>query len=187
MYTNYNGNIEKNQMLTPPTIGLTTSIVNDKLNNLNLNESDSDSLVTYTISQEKDYLDFRLNEIKLKSIWFGNASDECPCFATMNKNSFYALKFNMKIELSQYSDTSTNYLDLKKYIDRIEFRMTPKKYDVPFKDVGNTISGDFSFIALGDENPSITGFYVYMKNNSSLGVNDKCNYTIDVTIKRKEL
>ena len=58
MYTNYNGNIEKNQMLTPPTIGLTTSIVNDKLNNLNLNESGSDSLVTYTISQEKDYLDF---------------------------------------------------------------------------------------------------------------------------------
>ena len=52
MYTNYNGNIEKNQMVTPPTIGLTTSIVNDKLNNLN--GSGSDSLVTYTISQEKD-------------------------------------------------------------------------------------------------------------------------------------
>ena len=39
MYTNYNSNLEKNQMLTPPTIGLTSSIVNDKLNNIKLEDN----------------------------------------------------------------------------------------------------------------------------------------------------
>ena len=39
MYTSYNSNLEKNQMLTPPTIGLTSSIVNDKLNNIKLEDN----------------------------------------------------------------------------------------------------------------------------------------------------
>ena len=43
MYTNYNGNLEKNQMLTPPIIGLTSSIVNDKLNNISLEDNSTGS------------------------------------------------------------------------------------------------------------------------------------------------
>ena len=39
MYTNYNSNLEKNQMMTPPIIGLTSSIVNDKLNNIKLEDN----------------------------------------------------------------------------------------------------------------------------------------------------
>ena len=39
MYTNYNSNLEKNQMMTPPIIGLTSSIVNDKLNNISLEDN----------------------------------------------------------------------------------------------------------------------------------------------------
>ena len=41
MYTNYNSNLEKNQMMTPPTIGLTSSIVNDKLGNITLEDNSS--------------------------------------------------------------------------------------------------------------------------------------------------
>ena len=39
MYTNYNSNLEKNQMITPPLIGLTSSIVNDKLSNISLEDN----------------------------------------------------------------------------------------------------------------------------------------------------
>ena len=39
MYTNYNSSLEKNQMMTPPIIGLTSSIVNDKLSNISLEDN----------------------------------------------------------------------------------------------------------------------------------------------------
>ena len=46
MYSTYNGVLEKNQMFTPPTIGLTSSIVNDKLNSISLNDNNSSELFT---------------------------------------------------------------------------------------------------------------------------------------------
>ena len=39
MYTSYNSSLEKNQMITPPLIGLTSSIVNDKLSNISLEDN----------------------------------------------------------------------------------------------------------------------------------------------------
>ena len=58
MYTNYNSELEKNQMFTPPIIGLTSSIVNDKLNNISLNDNNSSELFTVnessTAIQTKD-------------------------------------------------------------------------------------------------------------------------------------
>ena len=51
MYTSYNSSLEKNQMLTPPTIGLTSSIVNDKLSNITLEDNSSaDGLFTTNAS-----------------------------------------------------------------------------------------------------------------------------------------
>lgn len=41
MYTSYINHLEKNQMMTPPTIGLTSSIVNDKLGNITLEDNSS--------------------------------------------------------------------------------------------------------------------------------------------------
>lgn len=41
MYSTYNSSLEKNQMMTPPTIGLTSSIVNDKLSNITLEDNSS--------------------------------------------------------------------------------------------------------------------------------------------------
>ena len=51
MYTNYNMEMQKNQMLTPPIIGLTSSIVNDKLNNITLDDSNSAEL--FSVENEK--------------------------------------------------------------------------------------------------------------------------------------
>ena len=48
MYTSYNSNLEKNQMLTPPTIGLTSSIVNNKLSNITLEDNNSSELFSVT-------------------------------------------------------------------------------------------------------------------------------------------
>ena len=52
MYTSYNSSLEKNQMLTPPTIGLTSSIVNDKLSNIVL-EDNSSSSGLFTTNEDK--------------------------------------------------------------------------------------------------------------------------------------
>ena len=41
MYSTYHNVLEKNQMMTPPTIGLTSSIVNDKLSNITLEDNSS--------------------------------------------------------------------------------------------------------------------------------------------------
>lgn len=57
MYTNYNSELEKNQMFTPPIIGLTSSIVNDKLNSISLNDNSSELFTineTDTAIQTKD-------------------------------------------------------------------------------------------------------------------------------------
>ena len=51
MYTNYNMEMQKNQMLTPPIIGLISSIVNDKLNNITLDDSNSAEL--FSVENEK--------------------------------------------------------------------------------------------------------------------------------------
>ena len=71
MYTNYNGNLEKNQMLTPPIIGLTSSIVNDKLNNITLEDNSSSELFTTnddkTAIQTKDGIPLEATQFNISS------------------------------------------------------------------------------------------------------------------------
>lgn len=50
MYTSYINHLEKNQMMTPPTIGLTSSIVNDKLSNITLEDNSSG---LFTMNEDK--------------------------------------------------------------------------------------------------------------------------------------
>ena len=59
MYTNYNSELEKNQMFTPPIIGLTSSIVNDKLNNISLNDNNSSEL--FIINETADAIQTKDN------------------------------------------------------------------------------------------------------------------------------
>ena len=58
MYTNYNSELEKNQMFTPPIIGLTSSIVNDKLNSISLNDNSSE---LFTVNETADAIQTKDN------------------------------------------------------------------------------------------------------------------------------
>lgn len=70
MYSAYNSSLEKNQMLTPPTIGLTSSIVNDKLSNITL-EDNSNGLFSMnednTAIQTKDGVPLEASQVKITS------------------------------------------------------------------------------------------------------------------------
>lgn len=58
MYSTYNSVLEKNQMFTPPTIGLTSSIVNDKLNSISLNDNSSE---LFTVNETADAIQTKDN------------------------------------------------------------------------------------------------------------------------------
>lgn len=70
MYSAYNSSLEKNQMMTPPTIGLTSSIVNDKLSNITL-EDNSNGLFSMnednTAIQTKDGVPLEASQFKITS------------------------------------------------------------------------------------------------------------------------
>ena len=67
MYSNYNSGLEKNQMFTPPIIGLTSSIVNDKLNSISLNNNNSSEL--FIINETADAIQTK-NNIPLEASQF---------------------------------------------------------------------------------------------------------------------
>lgn len=70
MYSAYNSSLEKNQMMTPPTIGLTSSIVNDKLSNITL-EDNSNGLFSMnednSAIQTKDGVPLEASQFKITS------------------------------------------------------------------------------------------------------------------------
>ena len=86
MYNNFNGNLEKNQMMTPPIIGLTSSIVNDKLSNISL-EDNSTGL-------------FKIEDSKLKPIV------EMP----IETNNFIITGTNEEIDENENNAVNKRYL-----------------------------------------------------------------------------
>ena len=70
MYSAYNSSLEKNQMMTPPTIGLTSSIVNDKLGNITLEDNSNDLFSMNednTAIQTKDGVPLEASQFKITS------------------------------------------------------------------------------------------------------------------------
>ena len=119
MYTNYNSNLEKNQMLTPPTIGLTTSIVNDKLNNLNLEgSSSSSSVITYNpYFRGNSYTaEFKPGEISIYDLIAGekwrNTQDPnfapkyVDMFSDNDPDKFYLYDFDLTLNIESTCDQS---------------------------------------------------------------------------------
>ena len=70
MYSTYHNVLEKNQMMTPPTIGLTSSIVNDKLGNITLEDNSSGLFVMNednSAIQTKDGVPLEASQFKITS------------------------------------------------------------------------------------------------------------------------
>ena len=86
MYNNFNGNLEKNQMMTPPIIGLTSSIVNDKLSNISLDDNSSGL--------------FKIEDSKLKPII------EMP----IETNNFIITGTNDEIDANENNAVNKRYL-----------------------------------------------------------------------------
>ena len=62
MYNSFNNELENNKMLTPPTIGLTSSIVNNKLNDMLLE-------INSKINDARKSSDSHFTSIDFLSIW----------------------------------------------------------------------------------------------------------------------
>ena len=113
MYSTYHNVLEKNQMMTPPTIGLTSSIVNDKLSNITL-EDNSSGLFTMnedkSAIQTKDGVPLEASQFKITSSNTEinnddkNAVNKSYCDSNYVKNGITSLTLN---EISTTSITLT--------------------------------------------------------------------------------
>lgn len=104
MYNNFNGNLEKNQMMTPPIIGLTSSIVNDKLSNISLDDNSSGL--------------FKIEDSKLKPII------EMP----IETNNFIITGTNDEIDANENNAVNKRYLINK--IDNLDNKYVTQDYIV---------------------------------------------------------
>ena len=117
MYTSYINHHEKNQMMTPPTIGLTSSIVNDKLNNITLEDNSSGLFTTNedkTAIQTKDGIPLEASQFRITPTNEGNND-----------------KFTLKIYYSPA--TKTNHLGVyQEKSSIITFNKDHVQWNVPF-------------------------------------------------------
>lgn len=203
MYTNYNSNIEKNQMVTPPTIGLTTSIVNDKLNDLYdykpvdvFTRTYTSTLTSFgnpTKENEKyllmDFLSENINTTKL-----------CTLFYTTDTNKFYIYNFDVTVTIkSIVEDSSIDTARMARNIKTLFLNFNDKTsslhfygnnmYVINFIRKDNTIDGHLTFIAMGNFRPSddakIAMIYDSYSHISSTELTGE--FDITLTIKRREL
>lgn len=117
MYTSYINHLEKNQMMTPPTIGLTSSIVNDKLSNITLEDNSSG---LFTMNEDK-------SAIKTKD----GVPLEASQFKITPTNEGNNDKFALKIYYSPA--TKTNHLEVyQEKSSIITFNKDHVQWNVPF-------------------------------------------------------
>ena len=203
MYSNYNGNIEKNQMVTPPTIGLTTSIVNDKLNDLYDYKPVDTFTRTYTSeicsfgnpkggSEEILIMDFLSENV--------NTTKLCSLFYTTDPNKFYIYNFDVTVTIkSIVEDSSIDTARMARNIKTLFLNFNDKTsslhfygnnmYVINFIRKDNTIEGHLTFVAMGNFRPSddakiamIYDSYDYISSTELTG-----EFDITLTIKRREL
>ena len=113
MYSTYHNVLEKNQMMTPPTIGLTSSIVNDKLSNITLEDNSSGLFAMNedkSAIQTKDGVPLEASQFKITSSNTEinnddtNAVNKSYCDSNYVKNGITSLTLN---EISTTSITLT--------------------------------------------------------------------------------
>ena len=114
MYSTYHNVLEKNQMMTPPTIGLTSSIVNDKLSNITLEDNTSGLFAMNedkSAIQTKDGVPLEASQFKITSSNTEingddtNAVNKSYCDSNYVKNGITSLTLN---EISTTSITLTD-------------------------------------------------------------------------------
>ena len=114
MYSTYHNVLEKNQMMTPPTIGLTSSIVNDKLSNITLEDNSSGLFAMNedkSAIQTKDGVPLEASQFKITSSNTEingddkNAVNKSYCDSNYVKNGITSLTLN---EISTTSITLTD-------------------------------------------------------------------------------
>ena len=173
MYSTYHNVLEKNQMMTPPTIGLTSSIVNDKLSNITL-EDNSSGLFTMnedkSAIQTKDGVPLEASQFKITSSNTEinnddtNAVNKSYCDSNYVKNGITSLTLN---EISTTSITLT-YLNGNGTIEA-----TPL--------VANNASGTYDIatgVEVNDGNVFMNG-RAYFKNPISIHPNKSIIFNSD--------
>ena len=128
MYSTYHNVLEKNQMMTPPTIGLTSSIVNDKLSNITLEDNSSGLFAMNedkSAIQTKDGVPLEASQFKITSSNTEingddtNAVNKSYCDSNYVKNGITSLTLNqIKITASntEINSDDTNVVN-KSYCD----------------------------------------------------------------------
>ena len=206
MYTNYNSNIEKNQMVTPPTIGLTTSIVNDKLNDLYDYKPVDVFTRTYTSKTcdfgkptggSEEYLLFNFLSEDV------NTTNLCNLFHTTDPDKFYIYNIDVSFTIKSVVESSsvdvvrmarrlnTLFIDFNNNTSTLHFYGN-NMYVINYTDKDNTIDGHLTFVAMGNFRPSrnakIVMIYDSYSNLVPSGLNELTGlFDITLTIKRREL
>ena len=206
MYTNYNSNIEKNQMVTPPTIGLTTSIVNDKLNDL----YDYKPVDTFTRTYTSENCDFGkptggseeylLINFLTENV---NSTNLCNLFYTTDPDKFYIYNIDVSFTIKSIVEDSsvdvvrmtrrlnTLFIDFNDNTSTLHFYGN-NMYVINYTDKDNTVDGHLTFVAMGNFKPSrnakIVMIYDSYSNLLPSGVTELTGlFDITLTIKRREL
>lgn len=206
MYSNYNGNIEKNQMVTPPTIGLTTSIVNDKLNDL----YDYKPVDVFTITYNSKTCDFGNKTGGSEEYLLFNFLTEdvnntnlCSLFYTTDPDKFYIYNFDVTFTIKSIVEDSsvdvirmarrlrTLFIDFNDNTSTLHFYGN-NMYVINYTDEDNTIDGHLTFVAMGNFKPSrnakIVMIYDSYSNLVPSGLTELTGlFDITLTIKRREL
>ena len=113
MYSTYHNVLEKNQMMTPPTIGLTSSIVNDKLSNITLEDNSSGLFAMNedkSAIQTKDGVPLEASQFKITSSNTEINGDDTNAVNKSYCDSNYIKKAN-PLTLNEISTTSITLTD----------------------------------------------------------------------------
>ena len=173
MYSTYHNVLEKNQMMTPPTIGLTSSIVNDKLSNITLEDNSSGLFAMNedkSAIQTKDGVPLEASQFKITSSNTEinnddkNAVNKSYCDSNYVKNGITSLTLN---EISTTSITLT-YLNGNGTIE-----VTPL--------IANNASGTYDIatgVEVNDGNVFMNG-RAYFKNPISIHPNKSIIFNSD--------
>lgn len=206
MYSNYNGNIEKNQMVTPPTIGLTTSIVNDKLNDL----YDYKPVDTFTTTYTSKTCDFGNKTGGSEEYLLFNFLTEdvnntklCSLFYTTDPDKFYVYNIDVTFTIkSIVEDSSVDVIRMARRLNTLFINFNDNSstlhfygnnmYVINYTDNDNTIEGHLTFVAMGNFKPSrnakIIMIYDSYSNLVPSGLTELTGlFDITLTIKRREL
>ena len=135
MYSIYNSSLEKNQMMTP-AIGLTSSIVNDKLGNITLEDNSSG---LFTMNEDRSAiqtiggipLEASLFKITSSDTDINNDNQNAVNKSYCDTNYLKKIDLSTKLTLYKFSLFTTTGSDLKHQLTNVSLKIAGSHITIP--------------------------------------------------------